>query len=68
MRNYNLNTKHDRLLDCYENPSLPYIGPDSYEEACARIEQGIEEMNRSLGYSWENIKTELFLGENVYAG
>lgn len=47
---------------------MPIIGPASYEEAMARIDSGILEMENGGGYSWEEVKAELLQAEEVYAG
>ena len=44
---------------------MPVIGPRSYEEAIARIEDGIREMEQNEGYSWEDVKSEILLAEEV---
>ena len=48
--------------------AMPVIGPRSYEEAMARIDSGIVEMENGGGYSWEAVRAELLQSEEVYAG
>lgn len=64
MRNYRLSKQGKK--DAAK--SMPIIGPASYEEAMARIDSGILEMENGGGYSWEEVKAELLQAEEVYAG
>ncbi|MBR4368437.1 MAG: hypothetical protein IKP52_03940 [Prevotella sp.] len=64
MRNYRLSKQENKDAA----PSMPIIGPASYEEAMERINNGVSEMESGGGYSWEEVKTELLQPEGVYAG
>ncbi len=64
MRNYRLSKQVNKDT----TSSMPIIGPSSYEEAMERIENGILEMGNGGGYSWDEVKAELFQPEGVYAG
>lgn len=64
MRNYRLSNRETSGL----NSSMPLVGPATYEEAIERIENGIQEMEHGEGYLWEDVKADILLSEEAYAG
>ena len=39
-------------------PGMPLVGPSNLDEVNARIDQAEQEINKGIGFSWEQVMSE----------